>query len=372
MPIRVLHIIGSLRLGGAQVVLRQIAEHSDSRRFEHFVYPLRPANPEISITKNVLSHSRFNYDPRKLTDILRICREYKIDIIHTHLHKDAIVGLLSTFFQNVPVVVHEQGAIFLPGLQYTGFRFLLRRLHKRAAALIASSNATKKQLRHSAGVEDGGIHVIHNGVDLELFTQDTTARQKIREHLKLSQQEKVIGFLGRLHPDKGVDILIEAAGIFLKQDTSLRLLLVGNGPLENSLRRRVMELQIADRVYFAGFQQRHFEWINAFDLGCMPSRSESFPLVALELMSMKVPLICPRIGGLADIIEDRRNALVLSDGTPREISRGIMEMLADTKLQDVCIENGYALSRQFGIPEFIKKIEAIYLQVFHAGHRHTS
>lgn len=372
MAIRVLHIIGSLHLGGAQVVLKHIVERGDATQFEHFVYPLRSANPQITIAKNVLSHSRRNYDPRKISDILRICREYKIDLIHTHLHKDAVAGLLCTFFQNVPLIVHEQGAIFLPGFQYAGFHFLLRLLHHRAAALIASSNPTKKQLLHIAGVKECRIRVIHNGVDLELFMRNTAARQKIREIMRLAGQEKIIGFLGRLHPDKGTDILIEAAGIFLKQDPSLRLLLVGNGPLENNLRRRVAELQVADRVYFAGFQQMHVEWVSAFDLGCMPSRSESFPLVALELMSMKIPLVCPRIGGLADIIEDRHNALVLSDITPQEISRRITEMLADINLQNTCIENGYALSRQFGIPEFIKQIEDLYVQVLHTARQSAS
>lgn len=372
MTARILHIIGSLHLGGAQVVLKQIVEHSNPERFEHFVYPLRSANPQIAISENVLSHRRVNYDPRKLTDILRICREYKIDLIHTHLHKDALAGLWSTFFQKVPVVVHEQGVIFLPGIQYAGYRFLLRRLHRRAAAIIASSHATREYLLRHIGIENNRIQMIHNGADLEMFTPDAAARQKIRTQLNFSQQEKIIGFMGRLHPDKGIDLLIEAAGIFLKQNPTLRLLVVGNGPMEKSLRRRAMELQIADHVYFAGFQQKHFEWVNAFDLGCMPSRSESFPLVALELMSMKVPLICPRVGGLAEIIEDRRTGLILSDRTPQEISRRVIEMLADTNLQNTCIENGYALSRQFGIPEFIKKIETLYIQVLHAAPRHTS
>jgi glycosyltransferase involved in cell wall biosynthesis len=371
MPVRILHIIGSMHLGGAQVVLQQIVEHSDPAQFEHFVYPLRPNNPTFSISKNLLTHTRPHYDPRKLADILQICRERRIDLIHTHLHKDAIAGLLSTFFQKVPVIVHEQGAIFLPGLQYRGFRFLLRLLHRRASMLIASSHATKKKLMEAAGIQDHRIQMIYNGVNLERFTQDMAARRKIRDYLKLSSQEKIIGFVGRLHPDKGVDLLIEAAGIFLKQDPTLRLVLVGSGPMENELRHRTTELCIADRVHFAGFQQKHHEWISAFDLGCMPSRSESFPLVALELMSMKIPLICPRVGGLAEIIEDRRNGLVLSDRTPQEISRRIMEMLADTTLQNTCLNNGYAISRQFGIPEFIKNIETLYMQVLHTAPRNT-
>jgi hypothetical protein len=103
--IRVLHIIGSLGLGGAQIVLQRIVKHSHSNQFEHFVYPLRSANQTVSIETKVICNPYRNYDPRKFFDILRICRENKIDVIHTHLHKDAVAGLFSTFFLDIPVVV---------------------------------------------------------------------------------------------------------------------------------------------------------------------------------------------------------------------------------------------------------------------------
>jgi glycosyltransferase involved in cell wall biosynthesis len=360
MPIRVLHIIGSLCLGGAQVVLKQIVEHSDPARFEHFVYPLRCGNPEIPITKNVLSHSRFNYDPRKLADILRICREYKIDMIHTHLHKDAIAGLLSTFFQNVPVVVHEHGAIFLPGLQYTGFRVLLRLLCGRASAFIANSRASARQLIKASGVSPSKITVIYNAVDTAVFQPCPDARKKIRARLNIPDDAVVIGFAGRLHRDKGIDLLVEAMGALCRENLNFQLLILGGGPMENDLHRRVAELNIAANVHFAGFQPDIAEWLNTFDIGCLPSRNESFGLAAVEMMAMNIPLVCTDVDGLAELTAAGRNAAVIKENSPRGIAAEIRCLTADTALRTQISKNAFEFAKQFSVETFIAKIEALY------------
>jgi len=360
MPLRVLHIIGSLRLGGAQVVLKQIVEHSDSARFEHFVYPLRCANPEIAITKNVLSHSRFNYDPRKLTDILRICRRYHIDIIHTHLHKDAVAGLLSAFFQNIPVVVHEHGAIFLPGLQYSGFRAMLRLLHRRAAAFIANSQASARQLTIASGVNPSKITVIYNAVDTNIFRPDADARKRIRAQQEFCDDAVVVGFVGRVHRDKGIDLLVGAMGLLCRDNPKFHLLILGNGPMENLLQRRAAKSGISDHIHFAGFQPNPAVWMNAFDIGCLPSRNESFGLAAAEMMCMQVPLICTAVGGLEELMKNGQNAVVLKENTPQHIAAAIRRLATDAELQKKLTQHAAAFVKQFSIETFIQKIEALY------------
>jgi glycosyltransferase involved in cell wall biosynthesis len=360
MAIRVLHIIGSLHLGGAQIVLKQIVEHSDPVQFEHFVYPLRPANPEISITKNVLSHSRFNYDPRKLTDILRICRERQFDIIHTHLHKDAVIGLTGSFFQNIPVVVHEHGAIFLPGPQYAGFRILLRTLRGRATAFIANSQASARQLTKAAGVSPSKITVIYNAVDPAVFQPDPDMRKKIRTQLKIPDNAVVIGFVGRLHRDKGIDLLVEAIGTVCRESPNFRLLILGSGPMKNDLHRRAGQLNIAPNVYFVGFQPDIAEWLNAFDIGCLPSRNESFGLAAVEMMAMNIPLVCTDVGGLAELTAGGKNAVVLKQNSPRRIAAEIQRLNADTALRTQISKNAFEFAKQFSVETFIQKIETLY------------
>ncbi|MHC5139977.1 MAG: glycosyltransferase, partial [Planctomycetota bacterium] len=208
MPTRVLHIIGSLRLGGAQVCLKQIVEHNNDPDIEHFVYPLRCKQVDIPIEGNILSNPYRNYDPRKFFDILKVCKKHKIDIIHAHLHKPILGGLLATYFQKTPVIVHEHGPIFRPGIQYAAYRLGLRLLSKRSYAIIANSRATAHELMRRSGVPKSNIHVIYNAVDLKNFQPDPDAREAVRQQFSFSDNDIVIGFVGRLHPVKGVDLLV--------------------------------------------------------------------------------------------------------------------------------------------------------------------
>ena len=95
MSIRVLHIIGNLRSGGAQVCLKQIVENNDTQEIEHFIYPLRCKHMDIPIDGHIIKLPYPNYDPRKFYAIFSLCKKYDIDIIHAHLHKPIIGALLA-------------------------------------------------------------------------------------------------------------------------------------------------------------------------------------------------------------------------------------------------------------------------------------
>ena len=363
MTVRVLHLIGSLRLGGAQIVLKQIAEHSDPNQFEHFIYPLRSKHQDIELSATVIKNNYFNYDPRKFFDILRICKQHNIDILHAHLHKDILGALVGTYFQNIPVVVHEHGAIFQPGVQYRTYRILLRLLKNRASGFIAPSKKTARQLTTAAGVNPSAIRVIYNAVDTTVFCPDADARMRIRQQCGFSDHHFVIGFVGRLSRDKGADLLIEAMGLLQSENPAARLLVVGNGPMEKFLREKTRSLRIAESVHFAGYQRRPAEWINAMDMACLPSRYESFGLAAAEMMAMKVPLICTAVGGLEELTNGGENAFVLRENTAAHIASAIYLLMADQSLREKFRQNAFAFSRQFSTESHINAVQQIYVDM---------
>lgn len=364
--IRVLHIIGSLGLGGAQVVVQQIVKHSDPNQFEHFVYPLRARNQAVPIDKNVICNSYRNFDPRKFWDILRTCREKKIDVIHTHLHKDAVAGLFSTFFLDIPVVVHEHGPILVPGFQYALFRLVFRLLHRRAAAIIAVSNAVSSRISDILGYTPSSLATIYNSIDLDRFKPNPESRKRIRDELHFNDEHVVIGFAGRIEPLKGVDVLLDALIPLIQDNPRYRAVFLGDGSMLAMLRKRANQAGIADAVRFLGFRPDVAEVLNAIDIGCMPSRLEPFGLVALEMMSMKIPLICSRVDGLGEITEDDVNALILEQISPGEITSKILALTHDIQLRQRLVENAYVFTRQFAADSFIKKIESVYVRVLNS------
>jgi glycosyltransferase involved in cell wall biosynthesis len=360
---RILHIIGSMRLGGAQTCLKYLVERNQNPDIEQFVYPLRPRPVEIALQAKVIQYNYPNYDPRKFWAILRICNDYDIDIIHAHLHKPILGALLATYFCDVRVVVHEHGPIFRPGIQYGAYRRLLRRLHHRASRFIANSQATARQLQKVANVDPQEIEVIYNTVDLETFQPNEAARNRLRREYHFTDDDIILGYAGRLHEVKGVDLLIEAMAILLKKSPHYRLLLLGHGPDQPALEKQTQQLGIQQHVQFLGFRRDVAEFMNAFDIGVVPSRQEPFGIVALEFMRAKVPLVCSDADGLAEFVRHEENALVPSPNTPENIADCIERLALDPDLAQKISDTAYQCTEAFGVENQIQALERVYREV---------
>jgi len=363
MPIRVLHIIGSLRLGGAQVSLKYLVENAEPKHIETFVYPLRPKYADIPIKGNVIKIPYLNYDPRKFLAILRICKKHHIDIIHAHLDKSILGSLLATFFCKVKVIIHERGPVFRKNFKYSIYRFLLRLLHHRATAVIANSHATAAQLVKKAKIDPKQITVIPNAVDFEKFNPQKTERSRTRKMLKANPDDIVLGFVGRLNYVKGVDILIKAMPLLLKKSPQYLLALVGQGPQEPYLHKLVNQFDISDRVRFLGFNDNVPEIMDAFDIAVVPSRQDAFGIVAVEIMRKKIPMVCSDAEGLAELAENEVTALVPTDNTPQQICSCVDRLANDKTLQEKLTDNAYSFSEKFSIKNCVDAVQKIYFEV---------
>jgi glycosyltransferase involved in cell wall biosynthesis len=353
-------MIGSLRLGGAQVCLRQLVEHHSDPEVTHFVYPLRSRRIDIPIRGNIITRPYGHYDIRKFFTLLKVCREEQIDIIHAHLHKAIIGALLATFFYKVKVIVHEHGSIARPGIQYSLYRLLLRLLQKRAALFIAVSQAAKRQLTQYAGVPSDRIEVVYNAVDLQTFTPKPELRQLIREEIGIGPNEVVIGFVGRLSPVKGPDILLEAFDLLSQKIPNCTLVYLGDGGMKTALFSKSIAMGLDNRVKFLGFRENIAEIMNIFDIGCISSRQEAFGIAAIEYMSMKIPLVSCNIYGLAEVVIDKHNALVPQKNAPLEICNCLEQLIKDEKLRLSLIKGGFCFVQTFDVSELVNKINRIY------------
>ena len=360
MPIKVLHVISSMGLGGAQVCVKYLVENATSSKIETLVYPLRCQGIDIPINGNIMINKYKNYDPRKFFDILKLCRNNNIDIIHAHLEKPILGSLLATFFCNVKVIIHEHGPVFRKGYHYIVYRTFLRLLRNRASAFIAVSNSAAKQLTTRVGVSPEQICVINNAVDREKFTANRQKRIDIRKQLSIKDNDIVIGFLGRLSSVKGVDTVINAMPVLLKQNPDYLFIVLGHGPELNSLKTLARRLEIADRVKFLGFREDASEVMNLFDIGVVPSRQEPFGIVALEFMSMQIPLVSTGVDGLGELVSDRETAMVTEVDNAEQIAACIDLLTKDKQLSDRITSTAYEFSNKFGITQYIQAVEKVY------------
>jgi glycosyltransferase involved in cell wall biosynthesis len=177
------------------------------------------------------------------------------------------------------------------------------------------------------GVKPDKVRTIYDGVDRRLFHPGDKAQE--RAILNLSPEEKAILFVGNLVPVKAVDVLIRASAEPMRVDSTIRLVIVGQGPLRTELKRLAQELGIVDRVRFVG-PIPHAElprWFRATDLFVLPSHSEGVPNVLLEASACGVPWVASRVGGIPEIAHLGLSRLV-QPNAPVELAQAIREMLA--------------------------------------------
>lgn len=366
MAIRVLHVIGNLGLGGAQVLLKQIVERSDPSRMEHFVYPLREPNQMISIEGRILHMKYPPYDPRKFPAILHLCKKEKIDLLHAHLHKPITGCLLTTYFQKIPVIVHEHGPICRKGIQYALYRFLLRGLWRRATAVIANSGHIANLLHTKIGIEDHRLYTLPNAVDFSAFDAIPSPKQA-RQQLAIPQEALVLGFAGRLHSVKGADIALRVLQHVRHTHANALLILAGTGPRLADLQTLARTLGIEKSVRFLGFCKSIPPVMAAADIALIPSRQEPFGLVGLEWMRARVPVITSGVEGLKEFITNGQTGLVVPENTPTEYVAAVEKILNSAKEKETLIEQAFEQTRHYEIGPYLETLHTLYRNILSTG-----
>lgn len=359
MKIRVLHIIDHLGYGGAPIAVKNIVEKISGEHLETFVCALRTNPFPIPVKARLISLTYHKYNPYTIFAIAKLCKKYKIDIIHAHLQKSIISSLFASFLCKSKIVIHEHGAIFRGG---TGFiyRLLLKVLAQRAAVAIANSQATKTVLNRTAGLAEDSIVIVSNFIDFDRFNCTLYDRNKSRNVLGIAENKIIVGFVGRLDSCKGADLLVNAAAILCKRDERYCFVIVGEGPERKRLEKLVLRLGLNKKVIFTGLQTNPAEVIRAFDIALIPSRREAFGITAIEFMRMKVPVIASPVGGLPELVQNEKTGILLDSLKAQSIADAVNRIVLDISSRERLTNNAEVFSRKFDGSTQLKQIEDIY------------
>ena len=359
MSIRVLHVIDHLGYGGAPVAVKNIAERMPRDRVESIVCTLRTNPNAMPIDAQLINLGYHKYNPFVVTAIAKLCRQLKIDIVHAHLQKSVISCLLAGFLCDAKIIIHEHGPIFRGG---TGciYRLAIRTLKSRAALAIANSQAAKDALNQTAGFDRDSIHVVGNFIDFARFERTLYDRNKARDALGISEDQVAVGFVGRLDPCKGADLLLNAAAILRRKSDRYRFIIVGEGSHRPELEQLALRLDLQEEVVFAGLRKNPAEVIVAFDMAVVPSRREAFGIAAVEFMRMGVPVVASAVGGLLEIVLNEKTGLLLDELSPDAIAEAVERLAQDEVLRQELTREAEVFSRKFDGREQIVQLLKIY------------
>ncbi|MFI9339938.1 glycosyltransferase [Streptomyces sp. NPDC052773] len=313
MPaLKALHVITGLGVGGAEQQLRLLLRHLP---VDCDVVTL--TNPGavaegLSADGVRVVHLGMagNRDLTAVPRLARLIRSGRYDLVHTHLYRACVYGRVAARLAGVRAVVateHSLGGSQMEGRALTaGVRALYLASERLGRATVAVSPTVADRLTRW-GVPAPRIEIVPNGIDVARFRFDPVARERTRRRLGLPDDVYVVGGIGRLTAGKRFDVLI---GALARLPRDYRLLLVGDGPQENVLRRTAQRAGVTDRVMFTG--ERPYlpdgtsgpdlpSLTSAMDVLVSPSPEEAFGLAVVEGMAAGLPVLyasCPAVEDL--------------------------------------------------------------------------
>jgi len=335
------------------------------------------AGPEAPYDKNqVWSHL-----PEFSDNLEHFIREeqHTYKLIHSHYWLSGWVGAQISKQQNTPLLhmFHTMGyfknRVTKPlGEHDPPIRLEIEaQLVKHADHLMVSNHREKVQMVWTYGVPAEKISVIPCGVDPSLFSPRNSTQAKA--HLGLPDKRYIL-FVGRIDPVKGIDTLLRAMKLVKGTPNALQdvhLLIIG-GDLDhtetatdseiNKLKRLTGTLGIKDRVTFLGAQRQDQlpYFFAAADMCILPSRYESFGMVALEAMACGTPVIASEVGGLASFIQNEISGLLIPEGDEVSLAEKILLLLTDTSFKDTLGGEARYRALEFSWPVVTEQVLSLY------------
>jgi glycosyltransferase involved in cell wall biosynthesis len=236
----------------------------------------------------------------------------------------------------------------------------LKRCYERSHAILTCSNECRRRWECFFGNGTGRVQVVYNGT--EIPEEERAGRASLRDELGIAADDLAIGAVGRLAPEKGMDVLVRAFQQIVRSEPRARLVLVGDGPERGNLEKLARTAGVSDRVAFLGWRDDAVRLNAAFDVAAVPSVwDEPFGLVVVEAMAAGIPVVASAVGGIPEIIEPGSTGWLVSPGDPDALADALIAALRDPARREAM---GREARRQAGERFSMESCRRKYYEVF--------
>lgn len=348
-------------LAGMEIATYNIAKYLAKRGHEiHVVTLLDEELPKESMEDGFHVH-RIGYPKVPILGfimihikVLLLLKKINPDVTHAQGTLTGWMTLVAKRMFNKPYLVWSHGYNDL----FLGVRRTISRLaFRNADAVIALTEDMKREIQK---IWDRDVYVIPNGIDLERF--ESLSGEETRSKLQIKQEEVIIIYVGRFRPEKGIQYLIQAMDIIRQKEANARLILGGEGPEEENLKRLVEQANLGNCINFIGQipNEKVHEYMAAADVFVLPSLSEGFPIVSLEAMASGLPIVTTKVRGLPEIVKDGENGFLVEPKNPEQIAEKVLLLLEDEELRKRISENNRARAKEYSWESVIDRLEEVY------------
>ena len=363
-PLRVMQLILGLQVGGLESMVVKLAQSLDPQRFCSLVCcidetgPLAEQLEQAGIEVLLLPRGKAGTDwgyPRRLAQLLK---QQRVDVLHLHNPTALFYGAPAGRLAGVrPIIYTEHGRDYSNSWKSRAINRVLVRLVDRVVVL---HERARDYMHQHEGAPLQRIVKVYNGI-ADPGRTDPAVRQRMRQSLGLDDDNATIGIVARLDPIKNLPVLIDAMQQLHRRQPLARLLIIGDGPLRESLTQQVADNGLDQVVQFLGTRHDVPQLLSALDLLVLPSSSEGLSMTLIEGSAAGLALIASDVGGNNELVEDGVNGLLVQPGDSTDLATALHQLVTDLPLaQQMGLASRQRYERLFDASAMRAGYQALY------------
>lgn len=301
------------------------------------------------------------FNPVIVYKLAQVIKTRDIDVIHCQKHKPTVYGTLAAFFTGTKKVISTvHGLVRTRSL---GRRIANLIIFKYVNKIIAVSDAVREDIIKSNWFLNASkVVTIRNGIDLSSINGIRIDKKTAKLKMAISPEDFVFGAVGRLVKTKGHSYLLEAFSHCIQKMPKARLVIIGEGPLSVSLKKKAKALGLSSYVLWLGHRNDVLELIRGFDIFVLPSILEGLSIALLEAMSSKLPVVASNVGGIPEVFGKTQCGRLVTAKDVYALASAMLEMyFLDEDTKKLLGENGEnRVKEEFNADLMCKNLIGVY------------
>jgi len=359
--IKIIYVITKGNFGGAQRYVFDLATNLPKEHFEVLV-AMGEGNALLEKLQNKgirtvqIPFLQRNINPLKeiasFFYLIKLFKDERPDIVHLNSSKAGGLGGIAGRLTGVPRIIFTGHGWAFNEKRNLFSRILIAGFHWATIALSHTTVAVSKRIIDQISLFPfikNKLIVIHNGIASINFLNKGSARAILHSETVASIW---IGTISELHQNKGIDFIIQAFANIAPQFEHAELFIIGEGEERKKLEALVQKLNVQNKVHFLGFKKDASQYLKAFDIFTLTSRTDAFPYVPLEAGAAGLPVIASRVGGIPELISSKESGILVEPGNIFEIEYALRDLLQNEqkrqafgKALQIRVERDFTLER---------------------------
>ena len=231
--------------------------------------------------------------------------------------------------------------------------------------VFAVSEFVHRSIRYPPGLSTfrlPHVETLYHGLDIA-SVERWKSEDGVRDGLGIDADAPVVGTIANFRPQKRHSVLLEAADLVRKRIPNVRFLFVGQGPMEDQVKKRAWQMGLKDTVVFAGYRTDVPQVLASLDVFALSSGWEGLSIALLEAMACGLPAVASRVGGVSEVIEDGKSGLLVPPDDPHSMADEIIRMLGNRSLAEKLGAEARLRARRFDIRATVRREEAVYAEL---------